>query len=68
MGNYGYLRELCSRSLEFREVPVTVAPVTTEIASLVVRNAAFSMIVRRPSMKKMRASLDFSKDIAAFIH
>lgn len=47
-------------------VPVTVGTVTTELASLVVRNAPFAMVVWRPSMKKMKASLDFYKDIATF--
>lgn len=47
---------------------VPVGPMKTEIACLVVRSSPHDLIVGRPSMKQMRVSLDFDKDVAKFRH
>lgn len=49
-------------------VPITIRSITTEVSCLVVHAIPFDLVVGRLSMKKMRASLDFDKDVATFRH
>lgn len=51
-----------------RGVQVTVEMVSTELSLLVVRNNSFAMIVRMHSVKKMRASPNFEKELLTFRH
>lgn len=51
---------------EVLEVPVTVGAVTTELSCLVVRSSPYGLIIGRPSVKDMRATLNFDKKVATF--
>lgn len=53
---------------EVSRVPVTNGESTAEISCLVVRLSPCELITGRPTMKKMRASLDFDGIIATFRH
>lgn len=44
-------------------VPITAGKLTTEVSCLVVPDSPFELIVGRPSMKEIRASIEFEKDV-----
>lgn len=49
---------------EVSQVPVIVDPVTAELSPLVIHTTPFDLIIGLYFMRKMRASLDFDKDVA----
>lgn len=51
---------------EVDKVPITVEDLTYVLTFLVVNDAPFGLIIGRPAIKFMRASLDFDKNIAIF--
>lgn len=53
---------------EVLSVPITIGQITTEVSCLVVRTIPYDLIIGRPSLKTMGASLVFDKDIATFRH
>lgn len=53
---------------EVDNVPMTVGGMTRAFTVLVVNDALFSLVIKRPTMKNLRASLDLdlAKDISIF--
>lgn len=51
---------------ELQRVPVTVGNITKELTFLVVPKSPFPLLIRRPSLRVLRAKLDFEHDIATF--
>lgn len=47
-------------------VPITVGYITMELTFLLVKRSPFELIVGRPSMKEIRAVLDFEHDQTTF--
>lgn len=53
---------------ELSGVPIEIGPTTVDLLCLVVQTTPYHLIVRRPSMKFMRATLDFDSDVVTFLH
>lgn len=48
---------------EVTQEPVKIDPLTTQISCLIAHATPYDLIIGRPLMKLMRASLDFDKDV-----
>lgn len=53
---------------EVLSVPIIIGSIKAEVSCLVVRAGPYDLIITRPSMNKLRASLDFDTDVAFFRH